>query len=458
MSSLESSPPSSTKTTIKLALLGDDARAFAQLKSLLESTREGRRIELTSTSPHASSALRATGVAVPEKEDSAGPVSCDAVLVAGDDAATLEAARNFAAAGKPLLVVPVAGQTTAFAYELTLLQTDNATLFLPLFAWRTHPQIQSLRTLIQSRTLGQVQHLEIERRVVPTPLGGRLPVREISNDFLEDVDLLRLLLGEIASVTATRVGNATEGVWSQSVTLSSRTGVPATWSVTTDAEKNSWRLAITATGGRVVLESAGDSPSLSCKATGLPQQIPTLTPAAGAGGVWGLAFLGLLNSDTRSGAAIQKTTIADWVDFTRAFEVLEGIDRSLRRRRTIDLEFEVPSERSQFKTHMTATGCSLLILTLIAVVAFLLGAQLLGISPSSESSKSAKGQSKQNLTDVDEVKEQGPTLKTVIAVIVIFLPLGIFLALQIFYFIARPRPGPVATAAADRKADRSETS
>ncbi len=58
----------------------------------------------------------------------------------------------------------------------------------------------------------------------------------------------------------------------------------------------------------------------------------------------------------------------DWADLTRDFEVLDAVRRSLARRRTIDLHFETTSERSLFKTQMTAIGCGVLLLTLFAFV------------------------------------------------------------------------------------------
>ena len=61
----------------------------------------------------------------------------------------------------------------------------------------------------------------------------------------------------------------------------------------------------------------------------------------------------------------------DWTDLTRDFEVLDAVRRSLARRRTIDLHFETTSERSLFKTQMTAIGCGVLLLTLFAFVGVL---------------------------------------------------------------------------------------
>ncbi|MGH7128639.1 MAG: 4-hydroxythreonine-4-phosphate dehydrogenase PdxA, partial [Planctomycetaceae bacterium] len=66
----------------------------------------------------------------------------------------------------------------------------------------------------------------------------------------------------------------------------------------------------------------------------------------------------------------------NWTDLTRAVEILDAARQSLRRRRTIDLHFETASERSQFKTQMTALGCGVLALTLLAVVVVLIAGAL----------------------------------------------------------------------------------
>jgi hypothetical protein len=61
-----------------------------------------------------------------------------------------------------------------------------------------------------------------------------------------------------------------------------------------------------------------------------------------------------------------------WNDLIRAYEMLDAARRSVRRGRTIELHFEETSERSQFKTQMTALGCGVLLLTMLAVIALLI--------------------------------------------------------------------------------------
>jgi hypothetical protein len=117
-------------------------------------------------------------------------------------------------------------------------------------------------------------------------------------------------------------------------------------------------------------------------------------------------------ASVRGGSANPPTNapILMWEELARAVELVEAAQRSVRRRRTIDVYFETPSERSLFKTQMTAVGCSLIVLTLLAVVLYLVLAATIGMPP----------------------------LMKKIMVGLIFLPLGIFLALQLLVFVARP--------------------
>ena len=106
-------------------------------------------------------------------------------------------------------------------------------------------------------------------------------------------------------------------------------------------------------------------------------------------------------------------TSPEWVDGLRAFELLAATHHSLERRRAIDLHFDPPSERSTFKTQMTAVGCCLLMLTLFGMVALLLigaAARELGLPP----------------------------IVMRVGVFLVFAPLGLFLLLQMLLILAKP--------------------
>jgi hypothetical protein len=67
--------------------------------------------------------------------------------------------------------------------------------------------------------------------------------------------------------------------------------------------------------------------------------------------------------------------------FSNTLEMTAGLEKSLRRRRTIDVYFDGISERSAFKTQMTAIGCGVLTYVILGMVAFLIMAQLTSLPP-----------------------------------------------------------------------------
>ena len=106
-----------------------------------------------------------------------------------------------------------------------------------------------------------------------------------------------------------------------------------------------------------------------------------------------------------------------WDDLLRGVELLAATQESLRRRRTIDVLFEAPSERNLFKSHMTAAGCGLLLLTPVLVVLYLLVAAALPL----------------------------PEWLKIVLVTLVFAPFGLFLLLQALVWITRPSAAEIAT-------------
>lgn len=447
---------------MKLAILGDDPRAMPLLRAWLATVRDD---QLATTpliaaieSPNCLAALRREGLTSDVATDVrvfANGLVPDALIVASDEPRILDLARQLATSGSALLVLPLAGITTAFPYELTLLQTDTGVVLTPLFTWRDHPLVQRVRELLERGALGNIQHVQLDRKVLLSSSGDGLSTRRVAADFLEDIDLLRLLTGEVGSVSAVRsalpggeilLQTVSLGPWSKApidpyVSASKKTssgeaaGARATWSIMTGPEQDSWRLSIAADAGRVTLHGIPGTNQLTCEVTGVACENSPAVKTSDPGQAWLERLQGLRNQPA--------TEVADaWGDFTRAYEVLEGVERSIRRRRTIDLEFELPSEQSQFKTHMSAVGCSLLVLTLLAVVAYLVIAQ--AFFPVPRELRDSKVMESLTPQEQEVSRQQLESRQRVqrIVLSVIFLPLGIFLVLQLLLFVTRPAGKP----------------
>ena len=80
--------------------------------------------------------------------------------------------------------------------------------------------------------------------------------------------------------------------------------------------------------------------------------------------------------DVFSRAVAGRRVRPDLLDGTRAMELASAVARSLRRGRSVDLNYEEVSESSNFKTLMTSVGCMVLLGILVVLPAALVGPAL----------------------------------------------------------------------------------
>lgn len=300
------------------------------------------------------------------------PADLDAVIVCGSASVIAEAAKQLAAAGRALVVFPQGTWDTELIYELSLVRDDNAVKLIPIGPRWLNPVFQEFHKELSSSSednAKSILHLRWEWDVEATP-GGELPREVIRSYLLPDVSLLRMLGGEYHQVTAVESATRTGGIVLATVTLTGENLPDAVWSLRPVSTPSRWKLTVAHSGGTTTFEGSEN-----------PWDIVSSNPAKEsiepAGAEAGQVLLDFI---TRRLSVPEERP--DWTDLTRDFEVLDAVRRSLARRRTIDLHFETTSERSLFKTQMTAIGCGVLMLTMFAVIALLfLGSVLDARSP-----------------------------------------------------------------------------
>lgn len=264
--------------------------------------------------------------------------SVEAIVVAGDSDEVQSAAKLLASAGKPLLIVPRVAFGSACAYELSLIRDDSHVELMPTFSLRFAPELDSLSQRMATGELGTIRRLQVVRELPASATTSGLTDAEIDAAALDDIDLLQWLGGRYDQVTAMRSGLTEQGCSQATLTLAG-SGLPdATWTARRGAT-SVWRLTVETDRGPIDLEGLTQS---AAPAAMIAAFVHSKTPHA-----------------------------PNWSDAVRAFDVLDAARRSLRRRRTIDLHFEILSERQQFKTQMTAIGCGMLMLTLVLMLALL---------------------------------------------------------------------------------------
>jgi predicted dehydrogenase len=367
----------------------------------------------------------------------------DAVIVgeSGDDWQPV--VRQLLQAGKAVLLLPELVQSTAFFYELALLEAESPGRLFPLLDLRGHPLVAEAQQLVSEHHLGGIRHVQFERAITTTSAkgvntaAGLMTHADLTSAILVDADLLRALFGTYDQVTASRSGDVNTGYSLATITLAGN-GVPqVVWTaVGTDASPG-WKVTLFGEAGTAVLESCDDGNVAEGRALRLTvsraARAPAVTETTADSGAWLLEQFVAAQCDrisgTREGGRTRQGSggitgedshsaeeseslpcFSLWDELACAVELVDAVERSIRRRRTIDVYFDTPSERGLFKTQMTAVGCSLLMLTLVAIVMYL----------------------------VFEASIELPRIARQILVVLIFAPLGIFLGLQLLFFVARP--------------------
>jgi hypothetical protein len=290
----------------------------------------------------------------------------DAVIVSGHEPEMLEGAKQVAAAGKPLIILPRASQGSTWIYELGLIRDEGHVSLIPVFIDRLRPTLHSLREAIDSGSLGRLLYLQIDREVVPEQSHGGaalLTKDQVADALLHDVDLLRCLGGDYGRVSAVHSGVVDDRVAAAATTLMGENLPEATWTCRGSADRAEWKLVIAGEKGEVTIAADGEAGEWVVRTDRV--SLPELAGVTAFDE--GEAVLASLTAGENP-----TPRAARWSDLIRAFEVVDGARSSVRRRRAIDLHLETTSERNLFKSHMTAAGCLMLTFTLVGVVFLLL--------------------------------------------------------------------------------------
>ncbi len=388
---------------MRLALLCDDAAVVPWLDALANDTNHELTLAVAMTLAATELLRGRSGIRLtPHWEDLIGAKPFDAILVGGSDPQVLEAIKQLATSGQTLLFVPRTDQGSTFIYELSLVRDDNHVPMHPAVWQRFDPALVLVRQAIRTGSLGQVQLLQFERELTAVGPSSALPQPEIDAAMLLDFDLLRWLSGDYDQVTAMQTGASDHGVLIQTVKLAGR-GLPeSTWSARAGTSPVC-RLTIHTERGIAILNR--DPMSFEWVLT-----LPDGTRHVGNRQEAVREYLRCLQSG--SGPPME------WPELVKAYETVDATRRSVTRRRTIELHFEPMSERAIFKTQMTAIGCSVLIGTFLLVLVYLAVASLLPLP----------------LTRPAQV-----TL--IVLRTLIFVPLGLFLLMQVLYPLTRPSEG-----------------
>jgi predicted dehydrogenase len=293
----------------------------------------------------------------------------DAVLVGtGEAPADLRAEqlKRLAAEAMPLLVVHPVFESVLPYYEVDMTRRETYGIVQHYNPVVGHPIVAELQGWVDAGhpTLGQIHQVTCERR-----LGDNVR-RSAVEHLARDVELLASVAGDIRRVTAIGPRSADDSFASLQVQMSSSGPASLRWSVRSSPQAaTGLDLALIGERGSAVariddLRSEDGQMAWELQTRAEDQQDRrTLERFDLAGAAIERLAEAIAETDTERRAA--RST---WESATRAMEVVDAVDLSLAKGRTIDVYQQQLTERLAFRGTMAALGCGLLMVGFVAIV------------------------------------------------------------------------------------------
>ncbi len=256
--------------------------------------------------------------------------------------------RKLTQAAIPLIVVHPVGEAI-LAFELQMIQQDSGGLIVPYQPELDHPVLNKLCEHKANSADLHIKQVSVERRL------AAMTAAEVREQFARDALIIRQMVGRIDQLGALGAGRELTDYGSLSVQMSAENGGIARWVVLPASEGAATLWTVHSPDGTATASMQDDG---SWTLTG---------PAAAAeqGTVEARDVAGITLDRLAARQAGGKMPGPDWDDACRSIELLESVDISKRRGKTIQLQYEDISEENTFKSLMTAGGCLILLLLVV---------------------------------------------------------------------------------------------
>jgi len=304
----------------------------------------------------------------------------DAVIVNGVSDEILTAAREFARHGAKIFVVTLTNAGPAQLFRFTSLWQEFPRQVIPLFCSGARTAGTIALQCFRKLQHGQLWKIEFTRTLSVRSLPGTALTPELIDQFLlEDLQWLCELAGAPQHVTMQLSGPPEHPA--EAIVRLEGEGIPEVkWTLQTHLDPDCWNIKLTGVQNEVqVRYRAGhalsfiennsesplvcESPSICLTASKLLSESPLAAD--------------MVRQLEGHAPGTETASQPGWAQLIQLAEIGAAARRSFLRRRTVDVHFAEGSERSHFKSQMTAVGCGVLLWTMFSMIAMLLVAGLL---------------------------------------------------------------------------------
>lgn len=339
---------------MRLALIGMDDITVPLLRAIAASA--DHVLVAVSDAPEYRSPLRQSLPASAIEEPWEGLLErsdVDATIVATgpDQALRDEQLRRLVRAGMPLLVVHPACDVMV-AYEIEMIRRDTGGVIVPFTGTWWHPGFDRLADWSRQASdpgSGNLEQVIFERCL---SVRGRNAVLQ---QFGRDVWPIRRLLGNIPSVSAAGVSDGLS-LANLTVHCTGDNDLSARWSVMPAGPDHDSTLTVVGVRGTAVLRMRKSTWEFESRgAESFTVSFPLWDEGRDA-------------LDRLQRAIDGEPALPSWAEACLDLEAIDSVEKSLRRKRAIDLHTGEVSEDQTFKGFMAAAGCLILMVILLAFV------------------------------------------------------------------------------------------
>jgi myo-inositol 2-dehydrogenase/D-chiro-inositol 1-dehydrogenase len=301
------------------------------------------------------------GIPAPrDLQDALARPGVEAIIVGGPSEPRGEWLRRAAAEGYAIIALHPPGPDSEAFYQVALSREETGAVIVPDLPLRLHPGVQALRRAFAAGDLGSFRVLRLEAASHPAATSL------VRVAFTRAVDAIRAILGEIDALTAT--GDPPGGDPSFELVVQLRAAGPLRAEARIRSESAaSTRLTLLGEFGSLSLDVEAHRLALKRGESETPIELPPWDPHG--------AIMAVLTASTGRRESGQPPS-PNLLDGTRAMELSEAVNRSLRRGRTVELHYESISEESTFKSVMTSSGCLVFLAALFVLPLAMAGAAI----------------------------------------------------------------------------------
>lgn len=285
-----------------------------------------------------------------------------------------EQLKRLTAAAVPLLTVQPVLDSVLPYYEIDMTRRETGALVQHYNPRAHHPDAAQLADQVcgQHAQLGEIHQLVCERRLADTSRAAVLAA------FVRDIELIASIAGPIRRVSAIGPASPDASFASLQVQMTSTMIPSLRWSVGTTMPTSALaQFTLLGDHGSVALrelraDANADSQWQIETVIGDEQNVQLMEVGDPA-----TAAIKRLAAAVSAADAEQRAALSTWEAATRAMEVVDAVELSLQKGRTIEVFQQQLTERLAFRGTMAAFGCGLLLLAFFAVlvVAVLGGAE-----------------------------------------------------------------------------------